>query len=65
MDSQKFFEALLFSEHEQRVIDALDEAGYPLNDDSIWAPLGENEGNFSVVGNQQEKRCAGFHREGR
>ncbi len=60
MHEKKLFETLLFAEHEDHVIDALDAAGYPLNDDSIWVPLGENAGNFSVVGNQQENAAAAF-----
>ena len=60
MDNQKLFETLLLAEDEGRVIAALDEAGYSLDDDSIWIPLGENAGNFSVVGNQQENAAAAF-----
>ena len=60
MNEKKLFETLLFAEYEDRVIDALGAAGYPLDDDSIWVPLGENAGNFSVVGNQQENPAAAF-----
>ncbi len=54
MGDQKLFEDLLHAEHEDRVTEALETYGYSLDDDSIWVPLGQNPGNFSVVGNQQE-----------
>lgn len=60
MNSQTLFENLLHAEHEGNVIKALDAAGYPLDDDNIWFPLGQNAGNFSVVGNQQENAAAAF-----
>ena len=60
MNDKNLFETLLHAEHEDHVIDALRAAGYPISDDSVWMPLGENEGNFSVVGNQQEDASAAF-----
>ncbi len=60
MDHRTLFENLLYAEHESQVIDALNAAGYALDDDDTWVPLGDNAGNFSVVGNQQENAAAAF-----
>ena len=42
------------------MIKELASARYLLDDDDIWVPLGQNAGNFSVVGNQQENAAAAF-----
>ena len=60
MDNKTLLETLLQSEHENQVIDALESAGYSVDNDEIWVPLGQNAGNFSVVGNQQEDPAAAF-----
>lgn len=60
MENMKLFETLLFAEHEEHVIEALDSAGYSLDNEESWFPLGQNAGNFSVVGNQQENAAAAF-----
>ena len=60
MDNQNLLESLLHAEHEDHVIEALNAAGYSVEDDNIWAPLGHNQGNFSVVGNQQENAAPAF-----
>lgn len=60
MNNRSLFETLLHAEHEGHVVDTLDAAGFPLSDDTVWVPLGENEGNFSVVGNQQGDASAAF-----
>ena len=60
MDDQKLLEVLLRSEHEEEAASALDRAGHSINNDDVWYPLGQNPGNFSVVGNQQEDPAAAF-----
>ena len=60
MNDRSLFETLLHAEHEDDVNDALNAAGFPLSDDSVWVPLGKNDGNFSVVGNQQGDASAAF-----
>ena len=52
-----FFE-LLRAEHEDEVLIALDRYGYSLENADAWRPLGDNNGNFSTVGNQQEEGTA-------
>ena len=58
MNSQSLFYALLHSESEDDVLEVLESAGYGVNNEDIWVPLGKNAGNFSVVGNQQENPAA-------
>lgn len=60
MDNQTLFETILHSENEQQVVDTLVNAGYNLDNDDIWVPLGQNAGNFSVVGNQADNAAAAF-----
>lgn len=60
MDNRVLLESLLYAEHEDQIIAILESAGYQLDDDRIWIPLGQNAGNFSVVGNQQENAAAAF-----
>ncbi|MEX0951330.1 MAG: hypothetical protein WDZ86_03515 [Gammaproteobacteria bacterium] len=49
---------LLRCEHEADVIVLLDKTGFDLADDSIWHALGDNPGNFTTIGNQQEEGTA-------
>lgn len=58
MDSAQLFAQLLHAEQENEVISVLDDAGFSVDDDDLWLPLGDNAGNFSVVGNQQENAAA-------
>jgi hypothetical protein len=58
MNPKKLLESLLHAEDEDRVVNILESAGYSLDNDKIWLPLGDNAGNFSVVGNQQEDAAA-------
>ncbi len=58
MNSAQLFSQLLHAEHEDQVISILNDAGYSVDDDTLWLPLGDNAGNFSVVGNQQEDAAA-------
>ena len=60
MDNQRLLDKLLRAEHEDHVVETLNDAGYSVDDDDIWVPLGQNQGNFSVVGNQQENASAAF-----
>ena len=60
MNNQQVLDKLMHAEHEGDVVTILDAAGYSVGDDSIWVPLGQNTGNFSVVGNQQENASAAF-----
>jgi len=50
--------ALLSTEDEDEAVKLLDSYGYSLNKQNVWHPLGENAGNFSLVGNQQEEGTA-------
>lgn len=49
---------LLRAEDEDEAIQLLDSYGYSLANASAWHPLGENAGNFSTIGNQQEEGTA-------
>lgn len=53
MNVTALLEALLKADTEARVEEALRRAG-ALGNPSLWRPLGDNENNFSIVGNQQE-----------
>lgn len=55
IDGRILCENLLHTEVEDEVIRILDDAGYSLENESVWVPLGNNPGNFSTVGNQQEE----------
>lgn len=46
--------SLAKADSEQEVIDILDKDGY-WNDDDSWHYFGEDENNFSIIGNQQSK----------
>lgn len=52
MKSQDLFDLLLKAEDETAVDGALLSAGYLVDDESIWMPLGNEENNFSWVNNQ-------------
>lgn len=58
MESAQLFSELLHAEDEEAVISTLGQAGCSVDDDQLWLPLGDNAGNFSVVGNQQEDAAA-------
>lgn len=49
---------LLRAEDEDEAVRLLDSYGYTLGNTSAWHPLGENAGNFSTIGNQQEEGTA-------
>jgi hypothetical protein len=49
---------LLRAEDEDEAVRLLDSYGYSLNNADAWHPLGENAGNFSTIGNQQEDGTA-------
>ena len=58
MNNESLMNTLLLAEHEDDVLMALEDAGYSVENDANWIPLGHNPGNFSVVGNQQEDPAA-------
>jgi hypothetical protein len=45
---------LLHAEDEAKVIEILDAHGYPLSNRSVWHPLGDNPGNYSLIGAQAD-----------
>ena len=49
---------LLRAEDENHVVEILDRNGFTLDNNDIWEALGQNEGNFSTIGNQQEEGTA-------
>ena len=51
-DNRKLCLNLLSAESEEAVIGLLKYAGY-WNDDTVWRPFGDNENNWSQIGNQQ------------
>src|SRR5687768_4571670 len=53
MDAHKLFEQLLHAEDENEANAILERAGYGLDNEAVWRPLGDVENNFSTVGNQQ------------
>jgi len=58
MDDATLFETLLHAEEESEVDVILRAAGYGLENESAWRPLGDMENNFSTVGNQQTEATA-------
>jgi len=50
--------SLLHSDDEDEVDRILSDFGFPITEESLWRPLGDNPGNFSTVGNQQEDGSA-------
>src|SRR5574341_1507356 len=57
-DQAVLFERLLRAEDESDVDEFLRRAGYGLENESAWLPLGGVENNFSTVGNQQTEATA-------
>ena len=58
MDYASLFERLIKSEDEAIVGEILNRAGYGLENEGVWRPLGDMENNFSTVGNQQTEATA-------
>lgn len=57
-DAQTLFEQLLKAEGENEADTILRRAGYGLDNEAAWRPLGDMENNFSTVGNQQTEATA-------
>ena len=55
---EELFYQLLYADDECDVIQILDNNGYSMSNVDVWTPLGNNYGNFSTVGNQQENASA-------
>ncbi len=53
MNSRELFDRLMHAEHEDEVDQVLTVAGYNLENEAVWKPLGDIENNFSTVANQQ------------
>src|SRR6266704_949536 len=53
MNSRELFDRLIRAEHEDEVDQILSLAGYGLDNEAVWKPLGDIENNFSTVANQQ------------
>ena len=51
-DNRQLCEELMHADTEERVVELLSTAEY-WDDDSVWRQLGDNENNFSIIGNQQ------------
>lgn len=49
--------ALMAADAEQEVVDLLMKAGY-WDDPRVWRPYGDNESNYSIIGNQQSRSDA-------
>lgn len=58
MDAKELFEQLLQAESEVEADTILRRAGYALDNEPAWRPLGDMENNFSTVGNQQTEATA-------
>lgn len=58
MDNATLFDNLLRAEDEFAVDEILKRAGYSLENERCWRPLGDMENNFSTVGNQQTEATA-------
>lgn len=52
--------ALLRAEDEEAAIEILDANGYPFSDRSSWRPLGDNPGNYSLIGAQADDATPAF-----
>ena len=57
-DVKELFEQLLKAESEGAADTILRHAGYGLENEGAWRPLGDMENNFSTVGNQQTEATA-------
>lgn len=60
MDDLPLFERLLHAEHESEADEILERAGYGLDNESVWHPLGDMPNNRSVVTNQQTEATGAF-----
>lgn len=60
MDEVSLFDRLLRAEHESKVDEILKRAGYGLDNENVWKPLGGMPNNRSVVTNQQTEATAAF-----
>jgi hypothetical protein len=58
MEPSMLFDRLLRAEDESEVDQILRRAGYGLDNEQAWRPLGDMENNFSTVGNQQTEATA-------
>lgn len=58
MDEAVLFNRLLRAEDEAAADRILSQAGYGLDNEPVWRPLGDMENNFSTVGNQQTEATA-------
>ena len=58
MDDVVLFNRLLHAEQETEADEILSRAGYGLDNENAWHPLGDMENNFSTVGNQQTEATA-------
>lgn len=57
-DAKGLFDALMEAEDERQADTILQRAGYGLDNETAWRPLGDMENNFSTVGNQQTEATA-------
>jgi hypothetical protein len=57
-DTKQLFQELLEAESEHQADTILRRAGYGLDNEAVWRPLGDMENNFSTVGNQQTEATA-------
>src|SRR5713226_9982606 len=60
MNDAKLFDALLNAENENEADKILQRAGYGLENEAAWRPLGDMPNNRSVVTNQQTEATAAF-----
>ncbi len=60
MDEITLFDRLLHAEDEDRADEILTQAGYGLENEKVWHPLGDMPNNRSVVTNQQTEATAAF-----
>ena len=58
LDEENLLIELLHAESEDDVIRILNDARLGLDTEGVWFPLGDNPGNFSTIGNQQEEGTA-------
>jgi len=58
MNANDLFESLLHADAEADADSILQHAGFGLENEAVWRPLGDMENNFSTVGNQQTEATA-------
>ena len=58
LSTEEFCKELISAEHEDRMLEILNQQGFTIERDDIWKPLGGNPGNFSTIGNQQADASA-------